>query len=238
MLRNSNLQFTHISRLNDPFDCHPSLINFSDVPQDRLGGRPPEAIEALEQNQFERLSKSAWVCSLSKTHNSLLMWSYYSQHQGVCVGIDMTRADTYLARIHCALINGALKMEVQYVNIIEKPDYFRDAEDFFKYQLSAKAKEWEHEQEVRLVLLSPSCGFVPMHADDADEAGILNLEDFKAYPKIDGECFCSLYLGVNMKQEERDEMIKAAKNLNPNIAIYQMTTDPEAFWLKEEKIIS
>lgn len=29
MLHYSNLQFTNATQLNDPFDCHPSLIDFS-----------------------------------------------------------------------------------------------------------------------------------------------------------------------------------------------------------------
>ena len=30
MLHYSNLQFTNATQLNDPFDCHPSLIDFSE----------------------------------------------------------------------------------------------------------------------------------------------------------------------------------------------------------------
>ena len=35
---------------------------------------------------------------------------------------------------------GCSEVEVQYKDIVEKPDYFRDAKDFFHYQLSTKAK--------------------------------------------------------------------------------------------------
>ena len=45
-----------------------------------------------------------------------------------------------------------------------------------------------------------------------------------------------LYLGVNIFRQDRDKIIKAAKELNPEIKIYQMTTDPEAFRLKEKEI--
>ena len=31
MLHNCNIQFTNATKLNDPFDCHPSLIDFSQV---------------------------------------------------------------------------------------------------------------------------------------------------------------------------------------------------------------
>ena len=32
MIGNQNLQFTNASQLNDPFDCHPKLIDYSNVP--------------------------------------------------------------------------------------------------------------------------------------------------------------------------------------------------------------
>ena len=35
MLENSNIQFTNATKLNDPFDCHPSLIDFSQVPAEK-----------------------------------------------------------------------------------------------------------------------------------------------------------------------------------------------------------
>ena len=35
MLSNGNIQFTNATKLNDPFDCHPSLIDFSQVPTSR-----------------------------------------------------------------------------------------------------------------------------------------------------------------------------------------------------------
>ena len=32
MIGNQNLQFTNASQLNDPFDCHQKLIDYSNVP--------------------------------------------------------------------------------------------------------------------------------------------------------------------------------------------------------------
>jgi hypothetical protein len=50
-------------------------------------------------------------------------------------------------------------------------------------------------------------------------------------PKIDGQCFSSVYLGVNMDEKEKQEIIKLARKLNPNIKIYQMKVNPNAFKL-------
>ena len=35
MLTYKNLQFTNSENLNDPFDCHPGLIDFSKVPSEK-----------------------------------------------------------------------------------------------------------------------------------------------------------------------------------------------------------
>lgn len=237
MLTNSNLQFTNAAELNDPFDCHPSLIDFSQVPKERTKCWYKEDVIAVESNHYELLRDKAWVCSLSKLHDSLLMWSYYGNHKGVCIGIDMEKADQYLSRIHCNLFIGAFDMEVQYKDIIEKPDYFHDAEDFYRYQLSTKAKAWEHEQEVRLILIDPSLAFTQMALPyEPKEGEITDWKEVRAYPKIGGECFESLYLGIKIDEDEKENIIKIARKCNPNIKIYQMTIDPDAFRLKEEQI--
>lgn len=57
MMYNSNLQFTNATQLNDPFDCHPSLIDFSNVPKEACEGWTPEIIEELKGNHFVELER-------------------------------------------------------------------------------------------------------------------------------------------------------------------------------------
>ena len=61
---------------------------------------------------------------------------------------------------------------------------------------------------------------------------------FRAFLDIGGECFESVYMGVNLNKNlgTKEKIIKAARKCNPDIKIYQMTIDPEAFQLKEEQI--
>lgn len=238
MLSNCNLQFTNATRLNDPFDCHPSLIDFSKVPEEKMKVWDKETIILLESHQYERLRERAWVCSLSKVCDSILMWSYYSNHKGVCIGVNMEKADKYLSTIYNSVYIGAMKMEVQYRDVIDKPDYFRDFKDFIRYQLSTKAKVWEHEQEVRFVLIDPSHGFTPMAPPyQPKDNEVVDWKEFRAYPHIGGECYESLHLGVKIEDEEKDNIIKIAKRINPEIKIYQMNIDPDAFKLREDPII-
>ena len=236
MLYYSDLQFTNATYLNDPFDCHPSLIDFSKVPAEKAKVWGKDGVIALESNRYERLRDETWVCSLSKVHDSLLMWSYYGNHKGVCVGLDMEKAHKYLSKIFCSIYIGAMEMEVQYKDIIEKPDFFRDAKDYFHYQLATKAKAWEHEQEVRLLLIDPFPEYMYLTEEQYKSNKTMDWKEVHAYPEIGGECFESVYLGINMNEQDREKVIKAAKKCNPDIKIYQMTVDPEAFRLKEELI--
>ena len=237
MLSNGNIQFTNATKLNDPFDCHPSLIDFTQVPTERAKPWGKEAIMDLESNRFERYRDNTWLCSLSKNYDSLLMWSYYNCHKGICIGIDMEKADKYLSRIWGSILIGYKKIEVQYKDIIEKPDFFKRKQDLWSYQLSTKAKAWEHEQEVRLVIIDPSRIFPHYVPKEFQKKEIIDYKEIRFVPKLGGECYDSVYLGVNIDDEMRNEIIKAAKNLNPNIKIYQMKADANAFKLQTEQII-
>ncbi len=237
MLEYSNLQFTNATKLNDPFDCHPALIDFSNVPKEACKAWSADDIAWLMSSKFKRNRDKTWICSLSKNHDSMLMWAYYGNHKGVCIGLDMDKAKQYLDNIQCSVFRGALEFDVQYKEVIEKPDFFHERIDYYRYQYSTKAKEWKHEQEVRLVLIEPSIAFTPMALlNDPKEGEITDWKEVRAYPKIGGECFDSLYLGIKIDEEKKAEIIKTALTLNPDINIYQMEIDPKAFKLKEKQI--
>lgn len=237
MLKRGNLQFTNATKLNDPFDCHPALVDFSNVPKEACKGWTADDMAWLMSSRFKRNRDNAWICSLSKVYDSMLMWAYYGNHQGVCIGLDMDKAKPYLDNIQCSVFRGAQELEVQYKDVIEKPDYFNERIDYYRYQYSTKAKEWEHEQEVRLLLIEPSTAFTPMALPyEPKEGEVTDWKEVRAYPEIGGECFDSLYLGIKIDEDKKAEIIKTALTLNPDIKIYQMEIDPKAFRLKENLI--
>lgn len=235
MLYYSTLMFTNATQLNDPFDCHPSLIDFSNVPQEKCKAWPADVVELLESDRYRRYRELAYICSLSKVHDSLLMWSYYNGHKGVCVGLDMEKTRTYLPKM-MGLLLGCKEWEVQYKEVVDKPDFFRNLQDFFYYQMTTKAKAWEHEQEVRLFAYKPSRMHMHLLPGQDDEEGPIDWKAVRAFLEIGGECFESIYLGTNISEKNKEKIIKVAKDRNPNIKIYQMTIDPEAFRLKEELV--
>ncbi len=154
MLHNGDLQFTNATKFNDPFDCHPGLIDFSKISPEQAKPWGREDTISLEANPYERNREEVWVCCLSKTNNSLPMWAFYAKdHTGVCIGLDMEKVNAHL-HSGCGYIglhNFSGCYEVQYRDIIEKPDFFnREKQKFHLYQMLTKAKEWEYEQEVRI----------------------------------------------------------------------------------------
>lgn len=253
MLYYSNLMFTNATCLNDPFDCHPALIDFSDVPAEKCKVWPADVVSLIESDPFRRYREKAYICSLSKKYDSLLMWSYYNQHKGVCIGLDMEKTRKYLSRM-MGLIIGCQEWDVQYKEVVEKPDYFRDIQDFFQYQMTTKAKAWEHEHEVRLFAYDPLPTYMRLLPGQYVEnksicekiqrffkkqtETTLDWNEVHAVLDIGSECFESVYLGERIKDKDKNKIIEAARKLNPEIRIYQMTIDPEAFRLKEEIIES
>lgn len=246
MLKLSNLQFTNATKLNDPLDCHPSLINYSNANNRDALVWGKRIVEEVEINHAENCRDTTWICSLSKVNDSLLMWSYYNRHEGVCIGLNRKKTKECLSHILNGVNIGAQEMEVQYKEIVEKPDYFHDYQDFFTYQFSTKAKDWAHEQEVRILLTNPTPSIVPhnpnlviMALPPKHKRGqkYVDRKELRAYAELCGDCFESVYLGVNMDDTNRQKIIKAAKNCNPNIIIYQMTIDPDAFRLKAKRIV-
>lgn len=72
--------------------------------------------------------------------------------------------------------------------------------------------------------------------DQNDDKSPIDRKEVRAFPKIGGECFESVYLGINMNADEKSKIISVARKLNPDIKIYQMGIDANAFKLNTELI--
>ena len=230
MLYYGTLMFTNATQLNDPFDCHPAYI---DIPKDAIPhyrGLPSKVVSEVEYNKRLNQRDKAYICSLSKVHDSILMWSYYSKHTGICIGLDMEKTRKYYNRM-IGLIIGCHEYEVKYRDIIDRHDTTNDS-----YLFTTKAKEWQHEQEVRLVSYDPSPEYMRLLPGQDEKDGPIPWKTIRAFLDIGGECFESVYLGVNISKKDKEKVIKVAHKCNPDIKIYQMTIDPKAFRLKEELV--
>lgn len=235
MLYNKTLQFTNATKMNDPFECHPVFVDF---PPDRLGlyhGIPADFYSKMVYQKGLNYRDRTYICSLTKVYDSILMWSYYNKHQGVCIGLNMENVRPYLKNI-MTLIVSCFELEVVYRDNIADSTPLDDTVDFLQYQFATKAKEWQHEQEVRLISYEPSPMYMRLSPGQNDKEGPIDWKEERAYFEIGSECFESLYLGLNIYRKDKDNIIKIARECNPNIKIYQMTIDPRALKLGEQMI--
>lgn len=237
MIGNKNLQFTNASQLNDPFDCHPKLLDYSNVPETERSERIPyEWMKEIKENKALNLRNDTWLCSLSKVNDSILMWSHYCyNHKGVCIGLNINKVLESVPPMFGEIYIKPLVLEVQYQDIIKRSNGYKQS---FYYQWQTKAKDWEYEQEVRLVMPNPS----PMYAAFTQEQAkhpkeIWDWREIHHYMPLNGECFESIYFGVKTDQSEKEKIIRyAQKELNPQIKLYQMVVDADAFRLRAERI--
>ena len=240
MIGNQDLQFTNASQLNDPFDCHQKLIDYSNVPASMLHGWIPEEwwIEK-EENDALNLRNDTWLSSLSKVNDSILMWSHYCyNHKGVCIGLDLDKVMESVPEMFGMLYVEPLVLDVEYRDIIERPNAYHSTIDMFSYQWCTKAKEWSYEQEVRLVMPKPSGMYAALSPQQAEHPkDVWGWREIHHYMPLKGECFDSIYFGVNTEQNEKEKIIKYAREkLNPQIKLFQMRVDDEAFRLRVETI--
>lgn len=242
MIENHNLQFTNASQLNDPFDCHPKLIDYSNVP-DFIA---KDAIhKEWEQEVFENkalnMRNATWLCSFSKVNDSILMWSHYCyNHKGVCIGVDIDKVMKSVPPMFGSLYLEPFILEVQYQDIIERPNAYHSAKNMFGYQWKTKAKEWAYEQEVRLVMPEPGpmyAALTPEQAKRSKRNEVMDWKEVHHYMPLKGDCFESIYFGVNTDPKEKEKIIQyARKKLNSEIKLYQMRVDDNAFRLQAKEI--
>ena len=236
MIGNQNLQFTNASQLNDPFDCHPKLFDFSNVPESkRERWIPDEWLKAKEENDALNSRNDTWLCSLSKVNDSIVMWSHYCyNHKGVCIGLDIDKVMESVPPMFGIIYLKPLVLDVEYHDIIERPSGFGPSAERRMYQWTTKAKEWEYEQEVRLVIPKPSfkyAGLTPEQAKHPKKEW--DWREIRHYMPLKGDCFESIYFGVNIDPASKEAIIKFARNkLNPQISLYQMEVDPDALKLR------
>jgi hypothetical protein len=198
-------------------------MDYSNVPEAFSQGVGADFIRRMYKGGCILSYANTWICSLSKVYDELLMWSYYGNHKGICIGLDMDKTKAHLSKLR-GMPEGCPEIEVQYKDIIKKPDIYRSNEDLARYQIGTKAEAWKHEQEVRLYMYG-NCDMI-----------LGDLTKSPSFPHIGGECFYSLYLGVKIEDKNKNEIVNAARKLNPNIIIYQMATDTDAFKLNTEAI--
>lgn len=136
-----------------------------------------------------------FIC-FAKKYDSILMWSHYAQkHTGIVLGFDVSQKPF---EADCLL-------DVMYSNKREsyrptETDEYKDYEEEFHKLAASKHIGWSYEEECRFI--------IPY------EPGILTNENFFRFREKN---LVSVYMGVRMDQNHREEILKLTENLNCSV---------------------
>jgi len=175
--------------------------------------------------QLKDLMNRCGVFCMTLRHDSLLMWSHYTQsHQGVVLEFSPdVEKDSALSA----------SRPIRYKK--ERPLVYRTASDLVTHALTmspvasadqildnlifTKSPEWEYEQEFRLAIPD----FVPT----GSSYGTL---------KFTPSELVAVYLGCRITSADKNELIELARSLNDSAKIYQAQVSPREYALIFEPV--
>jgi hypothetical protein len=176
ILSEGTIKFTKPSDFNDPFDCDPEhepdyvdkyISSRPDVVEQVLKYRNARCkgidkeIEAMKNRLQEAIdnrhfgqgaSDDIGICSLSRKPLNLLMWAHYAKnHTGFVVEFEIPLESFYPADDDVKYMEWLIPQKVEYD--YEKPivKYDDDQDTKMKKQFLVKGKDWEYEQEERVI---------------------------------------------------------------------------------------
>lgn len=195
------------NNFNDPYD---SKIFIDEI----MSNDDDTSLENVKLD----MQQKTFVISLSASDitTNFLMWNHYScNHKGFCIKYDLEEVLTKIANkgimlspviyhekpynLTCDLLLYLYKESLRKSNIVQHNEIVQSPNIMFKTVL-IKYEQWKYEQEWRLI----------SNKEYADK----NEQKFHI-PKPK-----AIYLGAKIKSENRDKIIKIAKN--KKIKVYQM----------------
>lgn len=159
-LTNVYLYASHPSQLNDPFDCNKKLVEFNSE----------ESIRSLWENLFpnlvqqfgndfeaqRRYTQEAYmtilyqktgIISLTTSNKCMQMWSYYANHNGFCVELDVEKLGfSYYGPFPIHYTN-----DMKPFDIAEYGGHLS-----MLIQSNVKSEVWKYEKEWRLLAYPPA----------------------------------------------------------------------------------
>jgi hypothetical protein len=137
----------------------------------------------------------------------MLMWAHYAdKHRGAVLGFqpDFDK-DSFLRLVKPVTYSKDRPQLIQEpAQLLTLPPFtVEDGRKLNERVLHTKSPEWSYEEEWRLsipeeVHHDESASFLPYYANE----------------------LAQIYLGYRMSNEKKDEIIRLAKNVNPNVEVY------------------
>ncbi|MEY4588162.1 MAG: hypothetical protein RL497_238 [Pseudomonadota bacterium] len=175
------------------------------------------------ENLVESLGNSFGVLSLSRTKDSLLMWSHYaSQHSGFVIGFDETKIDPHQFDRSGAKV---IPSKVMYSKNIRHITFSGDS---WKEMLSQKPIEWEYEQEERFFMT------------DMDLSRSIGLDGFSTeivLSSLNPTSILEIFIGCRAAEETKIRIFNSVKLHALNCDIYNCSTSKEKYGLIFHKVI-
>ncbi|QEM90824.1 DUF2971 domain-containing protein [Kosakonia radicincitans] len=235
VLHDLTLKFTNTLDFNDPFDYNPALSKLglskfiNRVGKDNNVKIPRKKAEKnlklLSTDEFRRAASSEFsVTCFSKSPHIVPMWAHYADcHRGCVLGFSHASTeeleDTLKSRewLYSHDTDYLVPYDVKYTNI--RPTIF-DSEGLTNRNGNGfdacliKAKDWEYEQEVRVIKTKP--------------AGIYSFNKSQ---------LSSVRFGLNISQSARKKIIELVSHLKSehklSIKLFDVKLDHSAFLLND-----
>jgi hypothetical protein len=153
--------------------------------------KKPELPEELERYFYDEIHPDLGICCFSGKPNNILMWSHYADSHRGICIKFEVSSDTLLLSL-AQLVN--YQIDYPIVNPIT------DSEDKqFKSGLLTKSEDWRYEEELRII----------MHKNGAGQH------------EFPGEALEGIILGVNISDENREEINNWVKERKHPTTVYQ-----------------
>lgn len=229
IISEGTMKFSSPSEFNDPFDCAPdfdvktSLEYISNNKElfkkagKELGLSPGQRIQNRKKmlKNFERaaskedygsqIAEKTGICCLSREALNLLMWAHYAKnHTGFVIEFCIPRTVTGTRqKAEDFILKWLLPLEVIYTK--DKPAInLNDSQDEnMKKQFLTKSKDWEYEQEERVI-------------DYIRGSGIHSFDHKKIIK--------SIIAGIKMTDKKYSELLSIVKSMNE-----QLQTDVQVY---------
>jgi hypothetical protein len=156
-----------------------------------------------KMNELLTKALTVGVFSLSRNFTDELMWSHYaSAHHGFCIAYDMYYMERSLKKYFYNLLEVVYAETPPEIKMMEQI-MSREPEMGMKQLLATKSLKWKNEEEVRIITDKPG----------------LHYYDYRAV--------ASIYFGLRMKDEQKEQLMFALKGRG--IKYFQMQMASKAY---------
>lgn len=204
-LKNNQIYIPNPKLLNDPNEGYLDFTEFhkelSILEKDYPSSERAKNIRRLLEEESEKVG----IFSLSKNCTIECLWSYYANgHKGFCVEYDLTKLKKSFKANLVFPFEVAYKSNRYSINIDETENLLKyKKKAFIRYFHFTKSKEWEQEQEIRIVTYN------------------------QGYCNITEDCVKAIYFGKRCSEENINLTMNTLKGLK--IKYYKMDFKTDSF---------